>query len=128
MILSFSLCFLIHHSQALELPGNGRMRMAGSVREYACPSEGEEQAALYNIACCYCCMGRPQAALPTLTALLDSGFDDIRTLESDPDLAPLRALKEYQDIVGGLRGGMLGGLFKQKKGAKGSTNQPWVQW
>ena len=33
----------------LQLPGSGVMRMSGSVREYSCASEGEENAALYNM-------------------------------------------------------------------------------
>ena len=31
---------------SLELPGRGFMRLAGSPKEYACASEGEENAAL----------------------------------------------------------------------------------
>ena len=75
---------------ALELPGSGFMRMAGSPKEYACASEGEEQAALYNMACSYCRMGQPSAALTCLEALLDSGFEDYNAIRSDPDLASAR--------------------------------------
>ena len=31
---------------ALELPGNGAYRLPGSPREYLCPSDAEENAAL----------------------------------------------------------------------------------
>jgi hypothetical protein len=34
---------------ALELPGNGAYRMPDSPREYSCPSDAEENAALYNM-------------------------------------------------------------------------------
>lgn len=36
------------------------MRLSGSVREYSCPSEGEENAALYNMACCWAALGQKQ--------------------------------------------------------------------
>jgi hypothetical protein len=78
---------------ALELPGSGAMRMAGSPKEYACASEGEEEAALYNMACAYCRMSPPKVgpALTVLAALADdTEFEAWATLRSDPDLAPAR--------------------------------------
>ena len=36
------------------------MRMSGSVREYSCASDGEENAALYNMACCWAKLGQKQ--------------------------------------------------------------------
>ena len=66
------------------------MRMSGSVREYSCPSEGEENAALYNLACCYAALGQKQAALTVLEALLENNFEDAAAIRSDPDLASLR--------------------------------------
>lgn len=58
---------------ALELPGNGAYRLSGSPREYACPSDAEEHAALYNMACCYAQMGQKAAALTCLESILESG-------------------------------------------------------
>ena len=66
------------------------MRMSGSVREYSCPSDGEESAALYNMACAYAVLGEKPAALTVLEALLDAGFDQYDAVRQDPDLAPLR--------------------------------------
>lgn len=77
-------------SLALELPGNGAYRLSGSPREYACPSDAEEHAALYNMACCYAQMGERAAALTCLESILESGFNDIQTLQSDPDLRPVQ--------------------------------------
>lgn len=48
-------------SWAVQLPGSGVMRLSGSVREYSCASEGEENAALYNMACCWARLGQKQA-------------------------------------------------------------------
>lgn len=47
--------------RAAQLPGSGVMRLSGSVREYSCASEGEENAALYNMACCWARLGEKQA-------------------------------------------------------------------
>lgn len=58
---------------ALELPGNGAYRLSGSPREYACPSDAEERAALYNLACCYAQLGQREAALTCLDSVLESG-------------------------------------------------------
>lgn len=75
---------------ALELPGNGFMRMEGSPKEYACASEGEENSCLYNMACCWVKMNKPAAALTCIEALLENNFDEFQTIRTDPDLAPLR--------------------------------------
>lgn len=58
---------------ALELPGNGAYRMATSPREYSCPSDAEENAALYNMACCYAQLGQVSAAMTCLEAVLENG-------------------------------------------------------
>ena len=58
---------------ALELPGNGAYRLPGSPREYSCPSDAEEQAAMYNMACAYCGMGQKEAALTCVEAALEAG-------------------------------------------------------
>lgn len=68
------------------------------MREYACPSQGEEHAALYNMACAYAAMGQKTPALTCIEGLLDSGFEDFKTLRTDPDLAALRS--ELEVLVG----------------------------
>ena len=76
---------------ALELPGSGVMRMAGSPKEISCSSEGEEQAALYNMACCWGKLGASAAAITCLTSLLeDTEFDDFNAVRTDPDLSSVR--------------------------------------
>lgn len=66
------------------------MRLAGSPKEYSCASEGEENAALYNMACCWAALGQRASALTVLEALLDNNFADYAAIRADPDLAPLR--------------------------------------
>ncbi|KAL4420136.1 hypothetical protein ABPG77_010352 [Micractinium sp. CCAP 211/92] len=109
---------------SLELPGSGVMRLSGSVREYSCASEGEENAALYNMACCWARLGEKQPALTVLEALLDNGFEDVRTIRSDPDLAPLRG-PELDSLLS-KHDGLLAKLFGKKE--KLSSNKPWLQW
>jgi hypothetical protein len=78
---------------SLELPGSGVMREAGSPREFACASQGEENAALYNMACCYCKLGQGSSAYTCIEALLENGFEDVHALKSDQDLALIQGPK-----------------------------------
>ncbi|PSC71097.1 Tetratricopeptide-like helical [Micractinium conductrix] len=111
---------------SLELPGSGVMRMSGSVREYSCASEGEENAALYNMACCYAALGQKQAALTVLEALLDNEFDQVATIRSDADLAPLRG--PDLDKLLSKHDGLLSKVFGRKKKDDSSANKPWLRW
>lgn len=44
------------------------MRMAGSPKEYSCASEGEENSALYNMACCWAALGQKQVGSGSRTS------------------------------------------------------------
>lgn len=110
---------------ALELPGNGFMRLAGSPKEFACASEGEENAALYNMACCYCRLGQPPAAITCIEALLDNGFTDYDALTSDPDLAGLPH-EELSQLIS-KHNGLMAKLFRGRK-EDASKKRPWLQW
>lgn len=114
---------------ALELPGSGVMRIAGSPKEISCPSEGEENAALYNMACAYCQMKPPkiEAAMTCLEAALDNGFEEIDNIRQDSDLQPLRGpqleglLRKYSGL-----GSFLTRKVKSKK--FDSNDKPWLLW
>lgn len=88
-------------SKSLELPGNGVMRAVGSVREIACPSDAEEQSALYNMACAYSQLAQFDAALTCLRGALEAGLEQYATVKSDNDLAALRVAKgaEFNALV-----------------------------
>jgi len=91
---------------ALELPGNGAFRLPGRAREYSCPSDAEEAAALYNMACAFARKGALDAAAECLCAACDdAGFADWETMLSDPDLEALRG------------GGRLLGIADERRGA-----------
>ncbi|KAI3436014.1 hypothetical protein D9Q98_002071 [Chlorella vulgaris] len=109
---------------ALELPGSGLMRMSGSVREYSCASEGEENSALYNMACAWAALGEKQSALTVLEALLDNDFDDFNGIRTDPDLASLRG-PELDSLLA-KKDGLFAKLFAKKK--ESTSNKPWIQW
>ena len=81
---------------ALELPGKGAMRLSGSPRTYACASEGEMNAAMYNMICCLCRLGEEERALAVLDSLLKNGFGDLDALRTDADLAALRSSPRFQ--------------------------------
>eukprot|EP00879_Flechtneria_rotunda_P015356 GHRR01016053.1.p1 GENE.GHRR01016053.1~~GHRR01016053.1.p1 ORF type:complete len:179 (+),score=64.13 GHRR01016053.1:30-539(+) len=118
---------------ALELPGNSAYRLSGSPREYACPSDAEEHAVLYNMACCYAQLGQQEAALTCLESILESGFSDIQTLQSDPDLRPIRG-QELQALINKYTG--IGGMFTKLLSGKkeevivsdDNKNKPWILW
>jgi hypothetical protein len=131
---------------ALELPGNGAFRLPGRAREYSCPSDKEEQAALFNLACCYCAKGGPEfldAAAACLEAACDdAGFDDWDTMLNDPDLQPLgqqrlRAIADARRGAGAAVRGLLAALpVIGGEGDKGSAEvkvsdlrgKPWIMW
>lgn len=59
----------------------------------SCASEGEEIAALYNLACAYAALRQSDAALAALEGAFEAGFQDYNTCRSDPDLRNLQGSK-----------------------------------
>ncbi len=59
----------------------------------SCASEGEEIAALYNLACAYASLGKTESALASLEGAFGAGFKDFAGLRSDPDLKSLQGQK-----------------------------------
>jgi hypothetical protein len=56
----------------------------------SCASEGEEIAALYNLACAYASLGKAESALASLEGAFGAGFEDYATLRRDTDLKSLQ--------------------------------------
>ena len=56
----------------------------------------------YNKACVTSRTGEMGASLAALRRAAELGFDDVRTMEADPDLANLRRLPGYAELVGDL--------------------------
>jgi len=106
--------------EVFTLPGSGAMRYSGTVREISCASPGEENAALYNIACCCARLGKPQDGLEALQTALENGFDGYENIKTDPDLAPVRQLAEFDSMFG-----KYDSLLAKLTGKKSSTNKKW---
>lgn len=53
----------------------------------------------YNLACSYALLKNADAALDTLEKAIELGYNDIRHLEKDKDLEPLRADVRYRRLV-----------------------------
>ena len=122
---------------ALSLPGDAFVRLAGSVREYAVPSTGEENTCLYNLACCFSALGDAESAMEALEDALKNGFDDLSTCRTDPDLKPVRdkvgtarfegMLLKYTGPLAALNRRM--NNYKTKGGdssTKEGSNRPWL--
>lgn len=106
---------LAEFNRAFTLPGTGLKRFRDKP---AGLSDGETQAAHYNAACAHAALGNVDAALASLTAAIAAGYDDAQaraTLESDPDLAKLRADPRFagvmQRVAAARKKGGLFGLF-----------------
>jgi hypothetical protein len=101
------------------------LQRADSPREYACPSEGEERAALYNMACCYAKLGEVDSGMAVLRGLLENGFEDLDTLRNDEDVEGLRSSPEFEQLLVEASSAQKPGLFGQKK-RKGSSSKGWL--
>ncbi len=86
---------------------------------------------MYNLACCFAAQGRTADALDVVRAALENGFDDVASLKSDADLAPLRAngaldklLADFASPVAQLKRAM------SRKGEEGGAakKKPWITW
>jgi hypothetical protein len=51
--------------------------------------------AAYNAACALALTGKPELCLQQLRSAAEGGFNDVELLDSDPDLASIRALPEF---------------------------------
>lgn len=103
---------LAEFQRALTLPGSGIKRYRDKP---AALSDGEVQAAQYNIACARAKLGDVDAAFDALAAAVGAGYNDSQaraTLESDPDLAPLRADPRFAAVMARVAAAKKkGGLF-----------------
>jgi len=57
----------------------------------------------YNEACAYATNGENQKAMASLVDAVEAGFDDIRLIDSNTDLADLRTTSEFRDFFGARR-------------------------
>ncbi len=83
---------------------------AARIAEQLCKEKPKDQEILIASACCYAwCSTVPsdetvrrryaESAIDALTRCVELGFKDVSTLETDPDLAPVRNTPEFRKIV-----------------------------
>jgi hypothetical protein len=54
---------------------------------------------LYNIACCHALLGDSKAAVAVLSKSIHAGFRDVDHMRTDPDLASLHEIPEFQQLL-----------------------------
>jgi len=54
---------------------------------------------LYNIACCHALLGDSKAAIAVLSKSIHAGFRDVDHMRTDPDLASLHEVPEFQQLL-----------------------------
>ncbi len=95
-------------------------------------SAGEENSALYNLACCFAATGRLEDALDVVGAALDNGFEDLGALRSDPDLAPLRAGGQLEARLRAWEAPLARAAralaARERNKAGGAGEKKWVGW
>lgn len=61
--------------------------------------EFEYQAAHYNLACTYACLGDVGESVNNLRKAFENGFDNYATVTADPDLEGVRSSKEFERLM-----------------------------
>lgn len=107
--------------EVFTLPGSGSMRYQGRLKELSCASEGEINAALYNMACCFAKMGRVEDGLQAMSDCMENGFDNYEAFKTDPDLQSLRQSPDFDKVIG-----KYDNVFAKIKGKKSDTNKSWL--
>ena len=63
---------------------------------------GQDPLTWYNVACSYALLQRLDDALGALRRAFELGYDDLKFLEKDPDLAPLRQSPKFREWLASL--------------------------
>lgn len=87
--------------EALTLPGTGPTRVRGKPAEL---SEGELQAAHFNLACARARLGSLDDAMDSLEEAVQNGYENIKQMQSDADLQQLQDNSErFNQLVESLQ-------------------------
>ncbi|EHA8591128.1 protein MET1, chloroplastic [Cocos nucifera] len=88
--------------EGLKLYRNGKYEEALEKFESVLGSKSEPDeasVASYNVACCYSKLNQVQAGLSALEDAMQAGYEDFKTIRTDPDLANLRASEEFEPLI-----------------------------
>jgi hypothetical protein len=83
--------------------------------EIALKARPGDMLSLYNLACACSLDGQLDRAAQALEDSVKAGFDDLKHIQEDPDLTPLRAHPHYLRIVDGLKGATRSGAPAKKR-------------
>lgn len=73
--------------------------------------EFEFQAAYYNIACAYACLGQNNDAIGNLRKSFEYGFDNFKACTVDPDLRGIQGTAEFNELIDDFDTKKRGGMF-----------------
>lgn len=77
--------------------------------------------------CCYCQLGKVDAALLCMEGLLENGYEDFDQIRQDPDLSALKGSQKLEDMLG--KSSSLTAKVMKSLGKKSyDTNKPWLTW
>ena len=87
------------HVRSVELAEAGKWAECIPVLEQILQLDPGNETAWYNMACVHARLGRADRAVEHLNAALRHGYSDFRHMERDPDLASLRPLPGYRQLL-----------------------------
>jgi tetratricopeptide (TPR) repeat protein len=87
-----------------DLQAQKRFGEAATRMEVATLAHPGNPTTLYNLACVQALAGDRKKALATLRKSVEAGFTDGKHMQKDTDLASLREMKEFQELVAKLGG------------------------
>ncbi len=89
----------IYHDQGIRYLRRGEyQRAAGEFRKIL-EIDAKHSNAHYNLACAYSLMGDTDKALEHLRLSMEYGFDDVKHMEEDEDLDPIREDPRYGQLI-----------------------------
>jgi hypothetical protein len=97
--------------QALNLMSVGTVEAVYKARELferqvqLCSHNWGKRIPLYNLACCESILGRFEQALARLKEAVAAGYHNVKHMESDDDLKPLRETFGFQELISTLKSG-----------------------
>lgn len=87
------------HRQTIELAKVGKFAQCEPLLKQILQLDATDATAWYNMACVHSRLGRLGQALQCLETSLTHGYADIRHMQRDPDMDPLRELPRYKQIL-----------------------------
>lgn len=86
---------------ARQMGGDKHGAVAAYKQAIAAPNAGDNivQTAYYNMACAQATEGHAEHAIESLKGAIDAGWNNLKALREDPDLASLQSNQAFQNLV-----------------------------